>query len=86
MEKNLPSQTIQLLSLPIRVLSQLRAHLRASAALLRKMWYYGTNLQAIGFLFKTYNVIINGKNFYDQPIDTDIKLYEEIRKLTTGEG
>ena len=25
---------------------------------------------------KTYNVIINGKNFYDQPIDYDIKRYE----------
>ena len=31
-----------------------------------------------------YNVIINGKNFYDQAID--IKRYEEIRKLTTGQG
>ena len=34
---------------------------------------------------KSYNVIINGKNFYDQPIIADIKLYEEIRKLT-GNG
>ena len=24
---------------------------------------------------------INGKNFYDQPIDSDIQRYEEIRKL-----
>ena len=30
--------------------------------------------------------LINGKNFYDQPIDYDIKRYEEIRKLTTGLG
>ena len=30
-----------------------------------------------------YNVIINGKNFYDQPFDLDIKRYEEIRKQTT---
>ena len=50
MEKNLPSQTIRPLPPPIRVLSQLRAHLRASATLLGKKWYYGTNLQAIGFL------------------------------------
>ena len=35
---------------------------------------------------KYYNVIINGKNFYDQPIDSDIKRYGEIRKLTTGQG
>ena len=26
---------------------------------------------------KNYNVIINGKNFYDQPIDSEIKRYEE---------
>ena len=26
------------------------------------------------------------KNFYDQSIDSDIKPYEEIRKLTAGQG
>ena len=31
-------------------------------------------------------MIINGKNFYDQAIDSDIKRYEEIRKLTTEQG
>ena len=34
-------------------------------------------------IIKHYNVIINGKSFYDQAIDSDIKRYEEIRKLTT---
>ena len=33
-----------------------------------------------------YNVIISGRNFYDQPIDSHIKRYEEIRKLATGQG
>ena len=37
-------------------------------------------------IIKNYNVIINGKNFYDQAIDSDIKRYEEIRKLTIGQG
>ena len=37
-------------------------------------------------IIKNYNVIINGKNFYVQPIDSDIKRYEEIRKLITGKG
>ena len=37
-------------------------------------------------IMKYYNVIINGKNFYDQPIDSGIKRYGEIRKLTTGQG
>ena len=32
---------------------------------------------------KNYNVIVNGKNVYDQPIDSDIKRYKEIRQLTT---
>ena len=30
--------------------------------------------------------MIDGKNFYDQAIVSDIKRYEEIRKLTTRKG
>ena len=37
-------------------------------------------------IIKSYNVIINGKNVYDQPIDSNIKQYEKIIKLTTGQG
>ena len=37
-------------------------------------------------IIKNYNVIINGRNFYDQAIDSDIKQYKETRKLTTGQG
>ena len=37
-------------------------------------------------IIKYYTVIINVKNFYDQPIDSDKKWYKEIRKLTTGQG
>ena len=37
-------------------------------------------------IMKNYNIIISGKNFYDQPIDSDIKWYEKIRKLTTGQS
>ena len=37
-------------------------------------------------IIKNYNIIINGKSFYDQAIDSDIKRYEEIRKLATGQG
>ena len=29
-------------------------------------------------IIKKINVIINGKNFYDQAFDSDIKRYEEI--------
>ena len=31
-------------------------------------------------------MIINGKNFYDQPIDSGVKLYEDIIKLITGQA
>ena len=34
-------------------------------------------------IIKNYNVMINGKIFYDQPIDSDINRYDEIKKLTT---
>ena len=36
-------------------------------------------------IYKKVNVIINGKKNYDEPIDSDIKLYEKNRKLTTGQ-
>ena len=34
---------------------------------------------------KDYNVKIDGKNFFDQPIDNDVKTYENIRKIATGQ-
>ena len=37
-------------------------------------------------MIKNYNVIISGINFYDQAIDSDIKQYKEIRKLTARQG
>ena len=36
--------------------------------------------------FRNYDVIINGKNFNDQPIGSGTKLYIEIRKLSKGHG
>ena len=35
---------------------------------------------------ENYNIEIDGKNFYDQPINDSIKQYEEIRKISTGQG
>ena len=37
-------------------------------------------------IIDNYIVIINGENIYDQEIDSGLKRYEEIRKLTTGQG
>ena len=40
---------------------------------------------------KNYNIEIDGRNFYDQPINNQetndfIKQYDEIRKISTGQG
>ena len=33
-----------------------------------------------------YNVLIDGRKFYDQPINDLIKQYDEVRKVSTGHG
>ena len=33
-----------------------------------------------------YNVLIDGRNFYDQPINDLVKQYDKIRKTATGQG
>ena len=35
---------------------------------------------------KNYNIEIDGKIFYDQPINDLIKQYDEVRKISTGHG
>ena len=35
---------------------------------------------------KDYNVMIEGSNFFDQPINSMNKTYENIRKIATGKG
>ena len=35
---------------------------------------------------KNYNIEIDGRNFYDQPINDSIKQYDEVRKVSTGQG
>ena len=35
---------------------------------------------------KDYNVMNFGKKFFDQPINSDFKTYENIRKKATGQG
>ena len=32
------------------------------------------------------NIKIDGKNFYDQPINDSIKQYDEVRKVSTRQG
>ena len=43
--------------------------------------YYLPNVER-----KDYNVRINGKNLFDQPINSNLKTYDNIRKIATGQG
>ena len=43
--------------------------------------YYLPNVE-----IKNYNVMINGENFFDQPIKDNKVTYESIRKVATGNG
>ena len=42
--------------------------------------YYIPNVE-----IKDYNVVIDGKNFFDQPVKNDKVTYENIRKITIGQ-
>ena len=33
-----------------------------------------------------YNVIIDGRNFYDNPIESDVEKYRELKKVMIGKG
>ena len=46
-----------------------------------KRRYYIPNVE-----IKDYNVMIDGKNFFDQPVKNDKVTYENIRKITIGQG
>ena len=43
--------------------------------------YYLPNVE-----IKDYNVMIDGRNFFDQPISSMNKTYKNIRKIATGKG
>ena len=36
--------------------------------------------------FEKYNVIIDGRNFYDNPIESDIEKYRELKKIMIEKG
>ena len=43
--------------------------------------YYLPNVQ-----IKYYNITMDGQNLFDQPVKNDKIAYENIRKITTGQG
>ena len=45
------------------------------------MQYFLPNIK-----IKDYNVMIDEKNLFDQPVKTDERTYDNIRKIATGQG
>ena len=43
--------------------------------------YYLTRID-----LKKYNVIVDGRNFYDNPIESDIEKHRELKKVMIGKG
>ena len=35
---------------------------------------------------KNYNVMTDGQNFFDQPVKSNLRAYDNIRKIVTGQG
>ena len=58
------------------LITQLKILIRVSTDSHRKYFLPRVNMAI-------YNVLIDGRNFYDQPIDDQINKYDEIRKITT---
>ena len=58
------------------LITQLKILIRVSTDSHRKYFLPRVNMTI-------YNVLIDGRNFYDQPIDDQINKYDEIRKITT---
>ena len=46
-----------------------------------QLGYYLPNVE-----LKDCNIIINGENFFDQPVKDNKVTYEKIRKIATGQG
>ena len=51
---------------------------------------FNNDSQQIYFLprndLNKYNIIIDGRNFYDNPIESDIEKYRELKKVMIGKG
>ena len=44
-------------------------------------WYHLPKVE-----IKDYDVMIDGKNFSDQPVKSDMRTYDYIWKIATGQG
>ena len=60
------------------------------------LWWYRRWQSSFCYSFKKYslprvkiekyNIVIDGRNFYDELINNSIKQYDEVRKVSTGQG
>ena len=48
--------------------------------------FQGVNKTFCFVEIKKYNVMIDGRNFFDQPLKNDLKTYDNIRKMGTYQG
>ena len=46
----------------------------------------GNNQVSVDSYEINYNIEIGRRNFHDQPINDSIKQYDEVRKISTGQG
>ena len=44
-------------------------------------WYYLPKVE-----IKVHNVMIDGQNFFHHPVESDMRAYESIQKIATGQG
>ena len=47
----------------------------------RHTWYFLPKVE-----IKEYNVMVDGKNVFDQPLKNDLRTYDNIRKNVIGQG
>ena len=48
--------------------------------------YYLPRIDLENVIIKCYNVIIDGRNFYDNPIESNIEKYRDLKKVMIGKG
>ena len=48
--------------------------------------YYLPRIGLLLFTKNKYNVIIDGRNIHDNPIESDIEKYRELKKVMIGKG
>ena len=80
----------------VKLLKQLESGFKRTINLVSEFLFYHLKMQIFekvtsNIIFqlwnkKDYNVPIDGRNFFDQPIKSHLKPYDNIRMIATGQG